>query len=118
MKKLAKELTSYSNNYNHNEFEELFKHFHNKYHECFMDQTKPYEGIIEILKKLNENGIKIAINTNKNQEYTDRLVEKYFKDIKFDFVYGVLDNKHCKPMLISVIKLSIIGNCRNIKYFI
>lgn len=58
------------------------------YRKCFKDKTYIYDGILNLLLKLNEKGIKIAINTNKKQDYAEELVKDRFKNIKFEYVYG------------------------------
>ncbi|MDY6063327.1 MAG: HAD family hydrolase [Erysipelotrichaceae bacterium] len=75
----------------------LLEKFSQKYQECFMDETKPYPGIIELLKKLNEKNIKIAINTNKLQAFSESLVAKIFGDIKFEKIIGDDLNHPKKP---------------------
>lgn len=61
------------------------------------ENTVPYEGIIELLEKLQQNGIKLAINTNKRQVLVDELCEKHFQDIKFEKIIGNVENYPSKP---------------------
>lgn len=51
----------------------------------------------ECLLALLERGIKLAVITNKPQDATDRLVEKFFNDIPFGFVGGDSGMFACKP---------------------
>lgn len=44
------------------------------------DNTKPYEGILELASELKKRGIKTAINSNKPDEVARGLAEIYFKD--------------------------------------
>lgn len=44
------------------------------------DNTKPYEGILELASELKKRGIKAAINSNKPDEVARGLAEIYFKD--------------------------------------
>ena len=43
--------------------------------------TKPYENVMELLTNLQKNNINIGINTNKKQELTESLCEKFFPNI-------------------------------------
>ncbi len=59
--------------------------------------TKPFDGIVDALRKLNQDGISIAINTNKAQILVDELCKKEFPDIKFAAVFGYHDGIPSKP---------------------
>lgn len=62
-----------------------------------MDRTKPYEGILEMLRAMNEKGISISVLSNKPDEFTKIVVNHYFKDIKFDIVLGATAKLPRKP---------------------
>lgn len=51
-------------------------------------KTKPYDGIKELLLKLNELGLPIAVLSNKPQEFTEETVNYFFGDIDFIAVEG------------------------------
>ncbi len=61
------------------------------------DLSKPYDGMPELLEKLQAMGIKLAIASNKYQEATDKLVEFYFPNIKFTQVLGQREGVPSKP---------------------
>ncbi|MBQ9947086.1 MAG: HAD-IA family hydrolase [Oscillospiraceae bacterium] len=44
------------------------------------DLTVPYDGIRELLKRLNERGIICAVNTNKAHEFSSELIKNAFGD--------------------------------------
>lgn len=67
------------------------------YRAHYADYTKPYEGIYELLKSLNEKGILISIFSNKAESIEFPLVEKTFSGIKFAFVLGQKDGYPLKP---------------------
>ena len=54
----------------------------------YHERTYGYEGIYELLKELNKRNIKIAVNSNKKDEYTKNLMKIIFKDIEFTAVFG------------------------------
>ncbi len=45
-------------------------------------KTKPYDGVLELIDKLMESGIKIAIVSNKMHEATVTLCQKYFPQVE------------------------------------
>lgn len=73
---------------------ELFIPF---YSEHKMDKSRPYPGIPELLKTLQEQGKLIAIASNKYQAGTEALINYYFPDIKFAAVFGQREGINPKP---------------------
>lgn len=63
---------------------ELFSGYYNVH---FADKTKPYEGVPELLGSLKKSGVKMAVASNKSDEFTQSIVKKFFGDI-FDMVQG------------------------------
>ena len=59
--------------------------------------TIPYEGIPELLRKLQKEGVMIAVASNKFQHGTDRLVAKFFGDIEFIAIEGNREGAPLKP---------------------
>jgi len=60
-------------------------------------KTRAYEGINELLKELNKQGIKIAILSNKPNEFARPTVEHFFGDISFEVVFGARQEVARKP---------------------
>jgi CMP-N-acetylneuraminic acid synthetase/beta-phosphoglucomutase-like phosphatase (HAD superfamily) len=50
------------------------------------DQIKIYEGIIDLLKRLNLNRIEVSIVTSKTQERTLSIIKEKFNDIEFNSI--------------------------------
>lgn len=61
-----------------------------------LDMTKPYEGICEMLKSLKEKGVKLAVVSNKPDEFVGGIVKKYFGDT-FEIIHGQRTNYPVKP---------------------
>ena len=84
-----------------NRTEENIKKLKDKYREIYLSydkpNTKPFEGILELLLNLNEQGVMLAINTNKAQNLTESLCQKFFSEISFVDVIGYAEEKTCKP---------------------
>ncbi len=71
-------------------------------HNC-QKKTKPYDGILELIKTLNEMGIKQAIVSNKNDKAVKELNEKYFDGI-IDVAIGDRWGHDRKPAPDSVLE--------------
>lgn len=64
-------------------------------HKC--DRTRPYEGIVDVLKALRDAGIMMAVASNKYQEGTELLVSHFFGFLDFVKVLGQRDGQPIKP---------------------
>lgn len=83
----------------HNEsyVEECVAQFRRYYVDNIDRHTVPYEGMPELLRKLQSMGVKLAVASNKFQHGTDRLVAKFFADIDFVAVEGNREGAPLKP---------------------
>ena len=63
------------------EFDKAFKLFKSHYDEHNQDTTKPYDGVIELMEKLKQHDIKMAIVSNKVASAVAMLWEKYFNGL-------------------------------------
>ncbi len=77
--------------------ESSLKDFKEYYNEHNTDCTKPYDGIEELLRNLQDNGVKIAVASNKYQQATEKIIAHYFGDIDFVAVYGQREGVNVKP---------------------
>ncbi|MGN0383585.1 MAG: HAD family hydrolase [Eubacterium sp.] len=72
-----------------------------KYRQIFASgcgfHVKPYEGIIEMLTKLKNKNIKIAVFSNKNHENVVTALDGAFGRGYFDYVYGKQEGIPLKP---------------------
>lgn len=59
-------------------------------------KTRPYDGIVETIKKIRALGIKTAVNTNKLEDAAAVLVKDYFPDC-FDYLVGGKEGRAPKP---------------------
>lgn len=59
--------------------------------------TFPYDGIKELLSNLKQNGIKIAVLSNKPHNVTSMVVTKLFGENTFDICFGQRNNIPKKP---------------------
>ncbi len=65
------------------------------YEKNYLEKTKPYEEIVELIENLKEKGFKIAVLSNKPHHFTVELAEHFFDG--FDFVLGQQDHIPKKP---------------------
>ena len=77
--------------------ERIKKDFKTYYNEHNTDYTTPYEGMPELLKSLQERGVKLAVASNKYQAATTKLVKYYYPDIDFVDICGQKEGVQIKP---------------------
>ena len=84
-------------NRNDTTIDSLLKDYKEYYDDHNVDSTKPYDGIMELLKQLQEQGVKLAVASNKYQKATEKIVSQLFPDIKFVSVQGQQYGVNVKP---------------------
>lgn len=70
------------------EVQSLMQSYREKYAEVGLYKYKLYDGITELLKKLNENGIKTAVASSKPQEALENIIKVSGIDKYFDCIVG------------------------------
>ncbi|MFA5190176.1 MAG: HAD family hydrolase [Verrucomicrobiia bacterium] len=68
-----------------------------EYSKRWAEKTRPYPGIPELLDTLTERRVKMAILSNKNNNFTKLCVEKLLGRWRFDMVQGLDETIHKKP---------------------
>lgn len=61
-----------------------------------MDKTRPYDGIPELLARLGERGVTMAVYSNKADGFSREIVEHYFPGV-FQLVRGHIKGTPVKP---------------------
>ena len=61
------------------------------------DKSAPYPGIPELLEALQEQGVMLAVASNKYHAATCGLIAHYFPDIRFAAVFGQREGTPIKP---------------------
>lgn len=77
--------------------EECVAQFRRYYVDNIDRHTIPYDGIPELLHKLQDKGVMLAVASNKFQHGTDRLVAKFFSNIEFIAIEGNREGAPLKP---------------------
>lgn len=84
---------------------EIIKYYREIYNENCMNKTAPYDGIIPMLEKLQSQGLKLGILSNKPHKFTEKLTLAYFPKGLFDVVAGQKENVPLKPDPTSLIEM-------------
>jgi phosphoglycolate phosphatase len=82
----------------HKILQDEFMEYYSKH---YVDKTVAYNGVNELVSRLKEKGIKVAVVTNKAQEAAEKVVEKLFGNV-FDIVMGLRPGIPAKPDPTSV----------------
>ena len=77
--------------------EECLKDFTEYYVEHIDVHTRPYEGMPELLRELQDKGCRIAVASNKFQQGTEKLIQEFFSDIDFIAIMGNSPELPLKP---------------------
>lgn len=83
--------------------EKCLEIFKKNYSENMYNNTTPYNSILEILKDLRNNGLKICVVSNKFDFAVKELCKKYFEDL-VDIAIGQADDVPKKPAPDGVLK--------------
>ena len=67
------------------------------YHTHIDVHTKPFPGMQNLLTNLHQNGVMLAVASNKFQEGTEHLVKEFFPEIPFVAILGNRPNHPLKP---------------------
>lgn len=67
-----------------------------EYSKHWSDKTRPYHGVMDLLRILRKKELKLAVLSNKPHEFTQVVVEKYFPG-HFDLAFGERSGIPRKP---------------------
>ena len=73
-----------------------FADFSGYYSAHYMDRTKPYEGIYEMIESLKTRGKRLCVLSNKLDHVTKLLMDRFFPGV-FETVMGQRDGVRRKP---------------------
>lgn len=75
----------------------IYAAYRKSYAAGWHNQTMIYPGVTDLLSRLRQAGIKLAILSNKPDDSTQEMVDHYFPPTQFDACYGQLDTYPIKP---------------------
>lgn len=78
-------------------FDEAFASYRKLFREGCMYQVEPYDGIRELLARLKDRGVAIAVLSNKPHAETVHVIETLFGEGYFDVIWGQMENVPIKP---------------------
>lgn len=73
---------------------EDFRYYYNTNIDVY---TQPFPGIPQLLEKLHQEGVLLAVASNKFQEGTEHLINEFFPDIPFVAILGNRPGSPLKP---------------------
>lgn len=77
--------------------DKLIEIFSGYYNDHFLDKTCLYPGISETVELLADNGVRLAVATNKPHDFAVRMVKKLLPDIEFVKILGGCAEREKKP---------------------
>ncbi len=97
----------------------VLKRFKEVYDQNLQGNTKPYEGIYDLLKELKNRDIKLGVLSNKPHKFTLKYVEQFFSEYNIIEPHGQKDEIPKKPDPSAAIDIAKAFNlpCENI-YFV
>ena len=76
---------------------ECFEAFLEDYSRNWHQATRPYAGIDDLLTRLQDRSIRLAVVTNKPHQFTRQMMEHYFAGRRFQPILGQRDGIPKKP---------------------
>ena len=68
--------------------QEVYSHYAEHFAACNNELSQYYDGECDVLSRLKDAGVKLAIVTNKPQRATLNVYKKFFSEFDFFFVQG------------------------------
>lgn len=75
----------------------ILDHYNEKYDKNPLYLTRPYDGILDELKKIKDRKEILAAFSNKPDSTSKKVIQEFFPDGLFDFVLGNRDDYERKP---------------------
>lgn len=87
------------------EFKTVMLYFNQRFFNYQKENTKPFDGVYDVLSELEKNGVLLAINSKKPEDELIQLNNKYFGDLNFLAVTGFDWVNPNKPNPFKVLKI-------------
>jgi phosphoglycolate phosphatase len=82
------------------------KDYRDIYHTTWQKKSPPYEGIPKLLDALSQKNIKLAVLSNKSDDFTNRMVSTLLPGWKFEVVMGAQPGIPEKPDPYAALKIA------------
>lgn len=76
-----------------------------------MDQVRLFDGVLDLLVKLKNLGVKLAIVTSRKRHELDKLVSNFNLENYFNYTVSIDDTENPKPSAEPLQKLMELANC-------
>lgn len=80
-----------------NVIDDLVVEYRKIYNEQWKIQTKPYEGVSDMLNALSEQRVRMAVLSNKLDDFTKQMVAELLGNWSFEIVFGTRPGVPLKP---------------------
>jgi phosphoglycolate phosphatase len=77
-----------------------------EYGRRWLNKTRPYPGVVDLLSVLRDRGLRMAVLSNKPDPATRTIVSQLFADHPFDHVQGALPDRPLKPDPTTALEIS------------
>lgn len=85
--------------------QESIEAFRSIYNNKWSNKTRPYPGIMDMLERLQQSGVNMAVLSNKPDNFTQKCVNLFFPKIDFNAIAGKKDDTPSKPDPLSTLKM-------------
>lgn len=75
----------------------LIPRYRDRYAAGWAGKTRPYDGVLDMLGGLRRRGLRLAVLSNKPDDFTREMVAHYFAEFPFDVARGALEGVALKP---------------------
>lgn len=83
-------------------YDAVTKFYDDDYMVHCLDKTLPYDGVVEMLEKLQDNGVVLNVLSNKPDEFVKDMMAKLFLTVRFNYAWGKRPDYPTKPNPASV----------------
>lgn len=101
------------NSYDRTLIAKVFDDFMLFYKANMIEMSKPYIGIIEMLRKLRDRNIMLGVASNKFDSGTKMVVKTLFNEFEFKAVFGQRENIPPKPSAHTILEIMRICKVNN-----
>lgn len=75
----------------------IVEDYRREYQACWRENSRPFDGVPEMLAELARRGTKTAVLSNKSDLYTARMTDALLAEHRFEIVRGALPGVPLKP---------------------
>ena len=96
--------------------DKLVTYINEEYSKRWANNTRPYQGVPNLLDALTSSGIKMAILSNKQHSFTELMVSRLLPRWRFELVVGALPSVPKKPNPTAALQIAQRLNIRPLEF--